>query len=54
LAARAHGSPVVAVSYGYGSDASQLGADAVLDDLARLPAWLAAQGGVPLGKSTTL
>ena len=54
LAARAHGSPVVAVSYGYGSDASQLGADAVLDDLARLPAWLAAQGGGPLGKSTTL
>lgn len=40
LAARAHGSPVLAVSYGYTASASALGADAVIDRIDQMVALL--------------
>lgn len=41
LAARAHGSPVLAVSYGYTPSASALGADRVIERIDQIPALLA-------------
>lgn len=40
LAARAHGSPVLAVSYGYTASASALGADAVIERIDQIPGLL--------------